>query len=38
MEEQLKTDEIEKLKKIDAAILDQAIGSSPMFEQIEQCE
>ena len=38
MEEQLKTDEIEKLKKIDNAINDLAVGSSPMFEQIEQCE
>jgi len=32
MEEQLKNDEIEKLKKIDAAILDSTVGASPMFE------
>lgn len=38
MEEQLKNDEIEKLKKIDEAILDKAIGTNPMFDQIEQCE
>lgn len=38
MEEQLKNDEIEKLKKIDNAITDGTIGASPMFEQIEQCE
>jgi hypothetical protein len=38
MEENLKSDEIEKLKKIEAAINDSTIGSSPMFEQIEQCE
>jgi hypothetical protein len=38
MEEQVLTDEVAKLKKIDNAILDNAVGSSPMFEQIEQCE
>lgn len=32
MEENLKTDEIEKLKKIDNAITDSTVGSSPMFE------
>jgi hypothetical protein len=38
MEEQLKNDEIDKLKKIDDAISDNSVVTSPMFEQIEQCE
>ena len=35
MEENLKSDEIEKLKRIEASITDSTLGSSPMFEQIE---
>lgn len=38
MEENLVTDEIAKLKKIENAITDSNVGSSPMFDQIEQCE
>jgi len=38
MEENLKSDEIEKLKRYDADIADDALKSSPLFEQIEQCE
>ena len=38
LEGQLLNDEISKLKKIDNSISDNAVGSSPMFDQIEQCE
>jgi hypothetical protein len=32
------TDEVAKLKRIDNSISDNNVGSSPMIEQIEQCE
>ena len=38
MEEQLKASEIEQLDRIEQAIKDNALGTNPMFEQIEQCE
>jgi len=38
MEEKLKQDEVEKLKRFDADIDDNGLATSPLCEQIEQCD
>lgn len=38
MEESLRETEIDMVKKLDEALLDNSVGTNPLFDHIEQCE